>query len=83
MSISIYMRTIIALSFFFSLYAYSQTQQENKLAQDYAQKAKLDYGDKQLLMRDACRKPIEYLETKYDNIPKEELQKLQKRCGNN
>lgn len=77
------MRTIIALSFFFSLYAFAQTQQETKQAQDYAQKNKMDDGDKQLLMRDACRKPTEYLETKYDNIPKETLKKIQERCGNN
>ncbi len=76
------MRTIIALTLFFSFYAYSQNKQEMKQAEDYAKKNQMDYGDKQLLMRDTCRKPIEYLETRYENIPKETLVKMQERCGN-
>jgi FMN-dependent NADH-azoreductase len=71
------MRTLIALTFFFSIYAYSQTKQE---IQETSKKLKMDYGDQQLLMRDVCRKPIEYLETRYSNVPKDKLLKMKEKC---
>jgi hypothetical protein len=40
----------------------------------------VDEGDKQLLKRDACRKPIEALETKYDNVEKKTLVKMKEDC---
>lgn len=42
---------------------------------------KRDYGDKQLLQRDVCRKPIEALETKYSDLTKEQLEKMKAKCS--
>lgn len=75
------MRTLIALTFFFSLYAFAQNKQELGQVKSYIEKNKMDYGDQQLLMRDVCRKPIEYLETRYEGIPKETLIKMKEKCG--
>lgn len=72
------MKMIILIAFFFSFAAFSQNDEKKK---DLYQKDKMDYGDKQLLNRDVCRKPIEALETKYDNIKKEELAKMKEKCG--
>jgi len=40
----------------------------------------MDYGDKQLLKRDSCRKPIEYLQTRYPDMKKEDLEKMKAKC---
>lgn len=47
---------------------------------DDKKKEKMDYGDKQLLNRDSCRKPIEALETKYPQYTREQLEKMKAKC---
>lgn len=68
------MKTLLVLSFLFSLNALAQTEDNAKKEKD-----KMDYGDKQLLQRDICRKPVEYLETRY-GMTKEEIQKQKAKC---
>lgn len=68
------MKTLIIFTLFLSL---------NALAEDPKKEVKkdtMDYGDKQLLKRDTCRKPIEALVTKYPNKTKEELEKMKAQC---
>jgi hypothetical protein len=66
---------IISLLFSFSLMA-GVTESKKELPL----KDQMDEGDKQLLKRDACRKPIEALETKYDNVEKKTLVKMKENC---
>ncbi len=68
---------IIILFFIFSLVAFTQTLTEEDKKKE---RAKMDDGDKQLLQRDACRKPMEALETKYEHVQKEKLEKIKDTC---
>lgn len=72
------MKMTILIALLVSVSAFSQTNEKKK---DLYHKDKMDYGDKQLLNRDVCRKPLEALETKYANIKKEELEKMKEKCG--
>jgi hypothetical protein len=68
---------IITLLFSLSTLAQVPSPQSKKTprAQD-----QMDEGDKQLLKRDVCRKPMEALETRYDNIEKKDLEKMKANC---
>ena len=68
------MKTFIIFTLFLSLNALAEE------AKKEVKKDTMDYGDKQLLKRDTCRKPIEALETKYPNLTKEELEKMKAKC---
>lgn len=70
------MKTLLVMTILFSLQAYSRPADPK----ESSKKDKMDYGDKQLLHRDACRKPMEALETKYPDIKKEELEKMKSKC---
>lgn len=70
------MKTLIILTLFLSLNAMANSDESKK----DEKKAQMDYGDKQLLKRDSCRKPIEYLETRYPDVKKEELEKMKANC---
>ena len=72
------MKTILTLSLLFSLNVFAQEANQKK---EQPKKDQMDYGDKQLLRRDTCRKPMEYLETRYSDIPKEKLQKMKEDCS--
>lgn len=65
------MKTILLLTLIVSFHAFAQSPDK---------KDKMDYGDKQLLERDACRKPIEYLQTRYPDYTKEQLEKMKSEC---
>lgn len=69
----------IVLIFLFLSLSFSSFA-EDKRAKETAQKEKMDYGDKQLLKRNVCRKPIEHLETRYKGISKEKLEKMKSEC---
>lgn len=72
------MKTLLILTILVSVNSYAQSDEASKkLAEE---KSKMDYGDKQLLKRDTCRKPIEALETKYPNLTKAELEKMKANC---
>lgn len=71
------MKTLTILTLLLSLSAFAQSDDSKK----DDKKDKMDYGDKQLLQRDTCRKPIEALETKYPNMTKEELEKMKAKCA--
>ena len=73
------MKTLIIFSLLLSFNVYAQKSDDSK--KDSSKKEEMDYGDKQLLKRDTCRKPIEYLETRYPNKTKEELEKMMKDCS--
>lgn len=73
------MKILIAFTLMFSLNSFAQTTFEAK--KEPQKKDDMDYGDKQLLRRDTCRKPMEYLETRYPNKTKEELAKMKKECA--
>ncbi|WPU64348.1 hypothetical protein [Peredibacter starrii] len=64
------MKTFILFTIFLSLTSFA--------AED--PRKKMDYGDKQLLQRDVCRKPIEYLQTRYPDFTKEQLEKMKSEC---
>jgi hypothetical protein len=66
---------IISLLLSFSLMAQVTGSKEELPLKD-----QMDEGDKQLLKRDTCRKPIEALETKYDNVDKKALVKMKENC---
>ncbi len=66
---------IISLLFSFGLMAQVSESKKELLLKD-----QMDEGDKQLLNRDACRKPIEALETKYDKVDKKTLVKMKENC---
>ncbi len=70
------MKTLIILSLFMSFNALANSEESKK----DEKKNQMDYGDKQLLKRDTCRKPIEALETKYPDYTKEELEKMKSKC---
>lgn len=72
------MKTLIIMTLLISLNAFSKTTDSSKKEQE--KKEERDYGDKQLLERDTCRKPIEALETKYPDLKKEELEKMKAKC---
>ncbi|WP_408097349.1 hypothetical protein ACJVC5_00110 [Peredibacter sp. HCB2-198] len=69
------MKTLITMTLLlsFNSFAQSSNTQENP-------KKKMDYGDKQLLQRDTCRRPIEYLQTRYPDFTKEQLEKMKSEC---
>jgi hypothetical protein len=71
------MKTLFALLLIFSFQSFAQSADSSKKSD---KKEQMDEGDKQLLKRDTCRKPIEALETKYPNITKEELEKMKSKC---
>lgn len=68
------MKTFIILSLLVSLNALAEDSKKEE------KKESMDDGDKQLLNRDVCRKPIEYLETRYSQFKKEELEKMKAKC---
>lgn len=69
-----YMKTFIILSLLVCLNALAEDSKKEE------KKESMDDGDKQLLNRDVCRKPIEYLETRYSQFKKEELEKMKAKC---
>jgi len=68
------MKTIILLSLLLSLNALAEDPKKEE------KKETMDYGDKQLMKRDTCRKPIEYLQTRYPDVKKEDLEKMKAKC---
>ena len=70
------MKTLFFLSLVLSLNTFAQT--DTTKTKD--KKDKMDYGDKQLLKRDTCRKPMEALQTKYPEMTKEDLEKMKAKC---
>lgn len=72
------MKTIMIVALLFSISTFAQSNDSQKESE---KKDTRDYGDKQLLQRDTCRKPIEALETKYPDIKKEDLEKMKAKCA--
>ena len=71
------MKTLfIATTLLLSFHSWAQSS-ESKLEEA---KKKMDYGDKQLFQRDICRKPIEYLETRYSDFTKAQLEEMKAKC---
>ena len=68
------MKSLFILSLLFSLNVLAESEDNAKKEKD-----KMDHGDKQLLQRDICRKPVEYLESRY-GMTKEEIQKQKEKC---
>lgn len=68
------MKTFIVLSLILSLNSFAEDSKKEE------KKESMDDGDKQLLSRDVCRKPMEYLETRYSQFKKEELEKMKAKC---
>jgi len=68
------MKTIIMLTLLLSLNVQAQDPKKEE------KKETMDYGDKQLMKRDTCRKPIEYLQTRYPDVKKEDLEKMKAKC---
>lgn len=66
---------MILLMFSFGVMA--QTPQPKK---EVPLKDQMDEGDKLLLARDVCRKPMEALETKFEGLDKKQLEKMKKDC---
>lgn len=68
------MKTFIIFVLFLSLNALAEDPKKDE------KKDTMDYGDKQLLKRDTCRRPIEYLQTRYPDMKKEDLEKMKAKC---
>jgi len=68
------MKTLFILTLFISLNSHALSDEKKE------EKKEMDYGDKQLLKRDSCRKPIEYLQTRYPDMKKEDLEKMKAKC---
>lgn len=73
-----YMKKIFVLALLLSSYSYAQDIDSKATS---LKKEEMDEGDKQLLKRDTCRKPMEALESKYLNLSKTELEKMQQECS--
>ena len=70
------MKTLFILTLIVSINSYAQSDEKKDEKKD-----SMDYGDKQLLKRDTCRRPIEYLQTRYPDMKKEELEKMKAKCA--
>lgn len=70
------MKFLLFLSMFISLSTFAENSEPSKKME---KKEKMDYGDKQLHQRDVCRKPVEFLETRY-GMTKEEIEKAKAKC---
>lgn len=70
------MKIFLFLSMFFSLSTFAENSKPSK---NMEKKEKMDYGDRQLHQRDVCRKPVEFLETRY-GMTKEEIEKAKAMC---
>jgi hypothetical protein len=73
------MKTYLIITLLFSLSALAQTPSPQSKKSPKAQD-QMDEADKQLLRRDVCRKPMEALETRYDNVEKKDLEKMKANC---
>lgn len=70
------MKTFIIFTLLLSFNSFAQSSN----SQEQDPRKKMDYGDKQLLQRDTCRKPMEYLQTRYPDFTKEQLEKMKSEC---
>lgn len=71
------MKLFLFVSICFSFSVFAQNSEPQKKVEKT--KEVIDYGDKQLHQRDICRRPVEFLETRY-GMTKEEIAKAKAKC---